>query len=423
MKTKTSTLSGAPSVVRVLAGCSGPGTGTGTGTETGNGPANSEDTSTAPFNNAGAGFATMMIPRYEQPTAMADLVLGLEGIDPQVDALAEAIEAAQGQEIEPMSSLWRRRSLKTRRRKSGRFSLPSDRDTMIDRSYVRKHLMVATGVAVAALLAGCSAAETPPQSADTRTTSLEHVHEIEALDVNLVLVATHSGLYEVTVGPDGSATAVGPIGGLDFDPMGFTLVGDTAYASGHPGPAAPDTFGTPNLGLITSTDGGETWTNVSLTGETDFHGLAVQAGGPEVAVFGLDPSAPYLQRSLDGGNTWADGAELRARDILAVDDRLYATTEQGLAVSDDKGMTFAVNPDAPSLYLVAADRSGALAGVDVSGLLWQRDAGSDSWASGGTVVGMPQALELVGERVYVADDRGISFTDDLGVNWVKLNLN
>lgn len=287
--------------------------------------------------------------------------------------------------------------------------------------YFRSHRLSVTAVAAAVLLAGCSAGETPPPPAETHATSLEHIHELEALDDNLLLVATHNGLYEVTVGSDGGATATGPVGGLDFDPMGFTIVGDTAYASGHPGPTTPDTFGTPNLGLITSTDGGETWTNVSLTGETDFHGLAVQADGPEVAVFGLDPSAPYLQRSLDGGNTWTDGAELLARDILTAGEQLYATTEQGLAVSDDKGMTFAVDPDAPMLYLVAADQSGALAGVDVSGVLWKREAGAD-WVSGGSVVGVPRALELHGERVYVADDRGISFTEDLGANWVNLNL-
>ncbi|MGV8896329.1 MAG: F510_1955 family glycosylhydrolase [Rhodoglobus sp.] len=273
------------------------------------------------------------------------------------------------------------------------------------------------------LLTGCTTASTVPTASPAADAPFQHVHELQPDERDgTLLVATHDGLYRLTVGPDGDSTAAGPVGGLDFDPMGFAVADGVAYASGHPGPTTPDEFGSPNLGLITSTDLGETWNNVSLTGETDFHALTVMTdGGGSPRVFGIDSSSQNLQRSLDGGLTWSDGAELVARDILAAGDVLYATTAEGLAASMDDGATFTVDTSAPALYLLAADSTGALAGVDTAGRIWVDDA-AGTWTMGGAVTGMPQALATDGERVYVADDRGISFTENAGATWVVVTV-
>jgi len=281
---------------------------------------------------------------------------------------------------------------------------------------------VAAVVTGTMLLSGCASTVTsdlPVKSSQM----FEHIHELvtDPSDGSL-LAATHEGLYRLTIGADGVSTAAGPIGGLDFDSMGFTIAGGTAYASGHPGPTTPDTFGSPNLGLITSSDLGKTWNNVSLTGETDFHGLTVMTGENELPrVFGYDASVQRLERSLDGGGTWTAGATLAARDILAVGDQLYATTPDGLAISTDNGVTFTVDPTAPALYVIAANGDGTLAGVDTTGAIWTRTAGLE-WARGGTVTGTPQALTLDGARLYVADDRGIAFTDDAGETWTVVTV-
>ncbi|MBX3309372.1 MAG: hypothetical protein KF739_02930 [Cryobacterium sp.] len=268
------------------------------------------------------------------------------------------------------------------------------------------------------LLTGCSPAAPPAGVAPM----FEHIHEL-VVDPNdgALLVATHEGLYRLTIDSDGTAAAVGPVAGLDFDPMGFTIADGTAYASGHPGPTTPDSFGSPNLGLITSTDSGETWTNVSLTGITDFHGLTVMTGDGTPQVFGYDGSKGRIERSLDGGVSWDAGAELAARDILAVGDQLYATTPDGLAVSSDGGLTFVFDDAAPKLYVVAADTAGTIAGVDTSGTLWTRTPGQD-WAHGHTVTGTPQAFAVDGTRLYVADDRGIALTDDAGATWTVVSV-
>ena len=282
---------------------------------------------------------------------------------------------------------------------------------------------LAAVVTATILLTGCTPTSTAPSPAPNGTgVMFEHIHELvpDPSDGSL-LVATHEGLYRLTIGSDGSAAAAGPIGGLDFGPMGFPLAAGIAYASGHPGPTTPDTFGNPNLGLITSTDLGQSWTNVSLTGVTDFHGLTVATGGGDVRVFGYDGSRQRIVTSLDGGTSWVDGAELAARDILAVGDLLYATTADGLAVSSDDGMTFTIEAGAPALYVVAADPTGTIAGVDSTGTLWTRAAGGE-WVHGQTVAGVPQAFAVDGDRLYVADDRGIAYTDDAGATWVVVKV-
>jgi hypothetical protein len=281
---------------------------------------------------------------------------------------------------------------------------------------------LASVVTATMLLTGCSPTGAPPAPSSDTNVNFEHVHELVAEPSDgTLLVATHEGLYRLTIEADGSATAVGPIGGLDFDPMGFTIADGIAYASGHPGPTTPSSFGNPNLGLITSTDL-ETWTNVSLTGQTDFHGLTVATSddrAPEV--FGYDASSGVLQRSRDGGSTWSPGAQLSARDILALDDQLYATTSDGLAISSDDGVTFTVDAAAPALYVVAADQSGTIAGVDTTGTIWTRAPGQD-WTHGHTIEGVPQAFTVDGSRIFVADDRGIAYTDDAGKSWIVLQV-
>ncbi|WP_298229713.1 DUF305 domain-containing protein [Gryllotalpicola sp.] len=61
-------------------------------------------TGTTAFNSADEMFLTMMIPHHEQAIQMADVILGKDGIDPRVTALAQQIKDAQGPEITTMKS-------------------------------------------------------------------------------------------------------------------------------------------------------------------------------------------------------------------------------------------------------------------------------------------------------------------------------
>lgn len=251
---------------------------------------------------------------------------------------------------------------------------------------------------LALTLAGCSQSTDPTAPPPT----IEHVHGIaqDPRGADL-LVATHNGVF--TISPSGKVA--GPVGGYDFDAMGFTVTDDIFFASGHPGPSStPAELGSPNLGIIRSDDYGATWSPIALTGSTDFH---VLTAGPDGMLYGIPSGAPGLLLSADNGREWTDGAALSAADLVATDAGLYAATENGLMLSTDQGATFAPFPNAPALYALDARTDGTLAGVDTDGNLWTQDT-SGTWERGERVEGTVQAFSLVSDdRVVLVDDRGV----------------
>ncbi len=275
------------------------------------------------------------------------------------------------------------------------------------------------GVLVLAL-AGCVGATPPPAGDPAGATALQHTHELVPGSDGELLVATHTGILSLRIAADGSASVEGPLGGLDFDPMGFTIADGLAYASGHPGPQTPDTFASPNLGLITSEDQGTTWTTASLPDAPDFHSLAVVPGDQGPVVLAVDSSTGSILRSTDGGQSWVGGSSLLAADLAVRGTDVLAATPDGLAVSSDLGVSFTVDEAAPVLYTIASD-GASVVGVDVDGMLWVRSP-DGAWAQGGAITGIATALAVVGERIYLANADGIAFTDDRGTTWTSVDI-
>ncbi len=91
---------GALTTALVLAGCTA-GSGDMSGMDHGSdAPSSAAATDAAvEANAADRMFAMMMIPHHQQAVEMADLILGKEGIDDRVVALAQRIKDAQGPEI------------------------------------------------------------------------------------------------------------------------------------------------------------------------------------------------------------------------------------------------------------------------------------------------------------------------------------
>jgi uncharacterized protein (DUF305 family) len=90
--------------VAVLSACGSSDTAT---EATSTAPASSTSSAAAgaeAHNDADVMFAQMMIPHHQQAVEMSDMVLAKQGVDPRVVSLANAIEAAQGPEIEQMRS-------------------------------------------------------------------------------------------------------------------------------------------------------------------------------------------------------------------------------------------------------------------------------------------------------------------------------
>ncbi|MEX2290544.1 MAG: exo-alpha-sialidase [Mycobacteriales bacterium] len=224
---------------------------------------------------------------------------------------------------------------------------------------------------------------------------MAHVHGLAVDPANGELLAgTHFGAFRIA--EDGSVEQFGPT--QDF--MGFSVAGPGHYlASGHPGAGQG---GPGNLGLIESTDGGQTWETVSLEGKADFHTLEARHG----RVYGH--SGGQLMVSEDK-KTWDERASIPLADLAVSPDdadTILVTTQQGLGASNDGGRSFQVVPDTPILALLAWTEDGMLVGVDPNGGVQVSADGGRTWDLRGTAGGQPAAVTADGDDVFVATRDG-----------------
>lgn len=107
MDTRSVAVAGAAMAALIaLAGCSGTTKSAPSSTAPASATAAASSTTAAPdtqaHNNADVMFTQHMIPHHQQAIEMSDVILGKQGIDPRVTALAGQIKAAQGPEIQQM---------------------------------------------------------------------------------------------------------------------------------------------------------------------------------------------------------------------------------------------------------------------------------------------------------------------------------
>jgi hypothetical protein len=219
-------------------------------------------------------------------------------------------------------------------------------------------------VVVGLLLAGCGTAADSGTSAtigdehqDAGGLPSPHVHGV-AINPgdDLVYLATHDGLFRYD---DTGPTRVGPV----IDLMGFTLTGpDQFYASGHPGQGTdlPDP-----VGLIATTDAGQTWTQLSRQGQSDFHALTASPSG----VLGNDGT---LLVSLDG-RQWRELQIPIPPTALAaspIGSTVLAATDAGLLMSNDAAQSWTSPVGAPPLQVLAWTRDGTAVGATDDGAVY-----------------------------------------------------
>ena len=245
-----------------------------------------------------------------------------------------------------------------------------------------------------------------------------HVHGlgINPADGELY-VATHSGLFRLPQ----SGTAV-RIGDSYQDTMGFTVVGpDRFLGSGHPDlsdkrlrvEGKP-----PLLGLIESTDAGETWTPRSLLGDADFHGLAY---GHD-RVYGWNASTGAFMVSEDMRSwTTRSTVDLFGFAVDPDDPRhIVGAGPDGVVLSTDGGATWKRSAEL-NLVVVAWNTDGEMWGVEANGAVHHSGDGT-TWRPAGELPGEPQALAVAGHDLYVAahdaDGRtAIYRSNDRGRTW------
>jgi photosystem II stability/assembly factor-like uncharacterized protein len=104
-------------------------------------------------------------------------------------------------------------------------------------------------------------------------------------------------------------------------------------------------------------------------------------------------------------------------------DLVVATTEQGLARSDDGGRTFRVIKGAPLLLLANWADDGTLVGAGPDGTIYASSDDGAIWQRRGPLQAAPAALQAIskdliyaatGEAVLTSTDGGRSFTSPSG---------
>ncbi|MBA2580360.1 MAG: exo-alpha-sialidase [Thermoleophilaceae bacterium] len=271
-------------------------------------------------------------------------------------------------------------------------------------------------LALVALAVGCGEERQRASSASQPSTEDAGPIHVHGLGVNpkdrALYIATHTGLFRAAEA-GGKAERVGDD---QQDTMGFTVVGpDRFLGSGHPDPSQDLP---PLLGLIRSSDGGQSWEPQSLSGEADFHVL--RSAGERV--YGFDASNARLLMSSDGGASWTQLEPPGPLLDLAIDredpDKLVASTDQLLVTSADQGKSWkpAFRSD-PGLLAWPSPES--LYRVDGTGQVSVSDDAGNGWRPRGSIGGQPAAFTAVDERTLYAalPDGTIMGSSDGGAAW------
>jgi photosystem II stability/assembly factor-like uncharacterized protein len=228
----------------------------------------------------------------------------------------------------------------------------------------------------------------------------------------VLYVATHTGMFELR---EGSAKAT-RIGDSRQDTMGFTLVTPSLFlGSGHPD--ARENL-PPHLGLIRSTDGGRTWTPVSLLGKADFHVLRAQG----TTIYGFDISNERLLVSSDSGQSWTSREAPEALIDLAVDpnDPKHVLASGGAVLyrSRNGGRSWNVVASGVAGYLAWPATNNALVAT-FDGVVLGAQGATGRWRARGSLGREVAALLAVDERMLFAalHDGTIKQSTDGGVTW------
>ncbi|WP_420179887.1 F510_1955 family glycosylhydrolase [Paenarthrobacter sp. TA1.8] len=279
---------------------------------------------------------------------------------------------------------------------------------------VKRTGAIAAGAAIVLALAACAPAG--PQASTTPSIELtdkplpsSHVHGLTVNgDTSQVLLATHDGLFDVTKQP------ASKIGGTN-DLMGFTAGKDGVfYASGHPGQGSA----MPNpLGLIKSTDGGQTWEKLSRQGESDFHALTTTRSG----IVAFDGQL----RSSPDGKTWNTVAAMFAPAVLAGhpdSDTVLGTTTEGIQRSTDGGATWALDKTGPVVQFAAFASPDEAAGVAPDGTTYYSADAGKSWTKKGRIDSEVLAIAALkgadgNPWIWAATPEGIVVSTDGGTSY------
>ena len=273
------------------------------------------------------------------------------------------------------------------------------------------------GAAAAAVgvlaLAGCSEADAIDSAEQATETLMGHIHGLGTdPETDELYAAAHHGVFTFS-----AAGTPRRVADRWQDTMAFTVIGPGhLLASGHPDLRED---GPVHLGLIESTDAGETWESLSLAGEADFHAL----DAADRRIYGYDSLTRALLTSLDG-HTWETVARPTEAADLAVDpndsDQVLMTRADGTVHRYQRnGANSVLGAAPPLLFLDWADLE-TLVGLGTDAAVYTSTDRGDSWVRTGSVPGEPEAIDADDGAWHAASSTGIYRSTDSGATWELL---
>lgn len=272
----------------------------------------------------------------------------------------------------------------------------------------------------------------PAQAEIPKGEKISHIHglAVDPLDPQMLLIATHHGLFRCLQGKECSL-----LGDERSDFMGFGISGDGKifYASGHEATTHK------NMGIRRSVDRGKKWEAIAFDGRVDFHTMTVNPSNPNV-IYGW---YGRLYKTRDGGKTWSNpgvkglpppseqGPYSPFLNILTdpkESDKVFAATDQGLYLSNDGGNSWSPVKTIPPLPVVSiaidgSDRNISYAFVFKKGLTKSAD-GIRTWKAVGKGIRENEIIGILAldpgnkniiyavsfeSNVYRSDDGGENF--------------
>ncbi|MBA3529975.1 MAG: exo-alpha-sialidase [Propionibacteriaceae bacterium] len=203
-------------------------------------------------------------------------------------------------------------------------------------------------VASALALVSCSGGPSTSEDNSAGRPFVGHVHGLGVDPADQVLyVASHGGVFRLTGGQ------LELVADRAQDTMGFTVVGPNHFvASGHPPPTDLDR--PIHLGLIESRDAAVTWTELSLSGNADFHSLEQGVDG----LYGYDSQSGTVMKTNDK-KTWVPLMSGDVRDLAThptLPNLVIVATTKGLIRIAGRDQTVLPSPDRTLVSRVADPR-------------------------------------------------------------------
>ncbi len=275
------------------------------------------------------------------------------------------------------------------------------------------------------LLAGCPPTqEVPTDDDDTGEDEHEHEHgtgeldgHVHALlqwgDTDEIVLGTHTGMFRTEEGAD---ELVPVFEGPDF--MGLVqdpFDGDRYWGSGH-----WSANGMGNWGLAESTDRGASWTEISLTGQADFHQMTAATDQEDVVVGRWSGRFHF---SDDAGRTWTEYAS--PADVADIEVASSGIPELFWCGAGGVHRLDLQTGDEESVVggnVTAFDRAGSGWGYGTAGggvFLCDADvSGCEEWDGPGSSAILHLLPGAGDDRLYVlTSDSEVHHTDDRGESW------